>query len=123
MPFVQLYPLAPEPDERDLQPCEFRKLGWIEGLVSNCEVISEVDEVIESELGCGHRARPSRARPSGEFQAEPRLTHPVRKQHAEAGPGEKRTGLLQELQRAAGVQQRTLGGGALQLSIDVRKQP
>ena len=45
VPIVEFHPLAAQPDQRDLEPGQLGQLPWVQLLVADRQVVSEVDQV------------------------------------------------------------------------------
>ena len=126
MRVVQLDPLAPQPDQRDLQPGQLGQLVRIERLVAHCHVVTEVHQVTQAEPGHGRPGGRRAGRgpgPRGQLQPEPGLAHPVRQQHAEPGAGQQRAGLLEEPERARRVHLHQGGSRLTQRVVELAEQP
>ena len=120
---VQLDPLAAQPDQRDLQPGQFGQLGRVERLVAHGQVVPEVHQVAQAELRPGDRRARGALRPGGQLQPEACLAHPVGQQHAEAGAGQQRRGLLEEPERTRRVQLHQGRGGLAQRVLELAEEP
>src|SRR5262249_43661309 len=50
VPVVELHPLAPQPDQRDLEPGQFLQFVRVQDLVADGQLIPEIDQVAQAEL-------------------------------------------------------------------------
>ena len=120
---VQLHPLPAQPDQRDLEPGQLRQFLRVKRLVADGHVVAEVHQVTQAELRPGDRGSGRALRAGGQLQAEPRLAHPVRQQHAEPGAGKQRPGLLEEPERARRIQLHQGRGRLAQRVLELAEQP
>ena len=123
VPVIQLDPLTADPDERDLEPGELREFLRVQCLIADRQVVAEVDEVAQAELGLGDGTLLTASGPGGELEPKPRFPRPVGQQDAESGAGQQRRGLAEEAERAGGVQRDLLRGRGSQLRIQLGEQP
>src|SRR5579859_3604772 len=123
VPVVQLHPLPAQPYQRDLEPGQLGQFGGIELLVPDGQVVAEVDQIFQPELGVGHRTGGRRPGARRQLEPQPGLAHPVRQQHPEPGPRQQRCRLLQKTERALGIQGYLGRCGSVQRGFQLGKQP
>ena len=126
---VQLHPLPADPDQRDLELGQLGELVRVQRGVADGQVVAELDQVVQAEAAPARCAGRGRGRtgggpgPGGELEPQPGLAGPVRQQHTEPGAGQQRAGLLQEPERARGVQRERGGLRVPQRVLQLTEQP